>query len=450
MQKKYNKDTYCHSAMHSFSLHSNGRTRPCCVSKVHTSKFMPGTDVQRYPAYSSNPDHYQVANNIEEFVNDDSLKQIRKQILNGEKPDACKECFNLEEKGIKSFRQLHNDDHIEDIDTTLENINQDGSIDIKAINYLDVTLGNVCNLKCRTCNPWASHSWLDEAPTVPHNEFTKTTYIVSKMSSQNPWFLQAFETGFFNEVLPNISTINFLGGEPLVVKEHYAWLEKIVEMGYAKNITLQYNSNGTTIPKKILDVWKSFKQIVLSLSIDAVDELAYYVRHPSKWHVIQRNVGKLAIYTRTNSNLSVQTHVTLSSLNIHALPKIIAWCGQNYKTWNHIDKSDNNNWRHHGYENFLPHFNIVERPYNMHMCHIPDNVKSDLCKMLDDLYTSLKNSSIPEWEKHSLENILNLKNIINQPRSEKEWNNFLDNTKASDKFRNVNITDYVPWIKECM
>jgi hypothetical protein len=70
--------------------------------------------------------------------------------------------------------------------------------------------------------------------------------------------------------------------------------------------------------------------------------------------------------------------------------------------------------------------------------------------MLDDLYKSLKNSSIPEWEKHSLENILNLKNIINQPRSEKEWNNFLDNTKASDRFRNVNITDYVPWIKECM
>jgi hypothetical protein len=411
---------------------------------------MPGTQVERYPSFQSNPEHYQLASDIEDFVNDDNLKQIRKQMLNGEKPDACKECFNLEEKGIKSFRQLHNDDHLGDINATLDHINSDGSIDIKAINYLDVTLGNVCNLKCRTCNPWASHSWLDEAPTVPHNEFTKTTYIVSKMSSQQPWFIQAFDTHFFDQVLPNVKTINFLGGEPLVVKEHYTWLQQIVDMGLAKNITLQYNSNGTTIPKKILEIWQHFKHITLSLSIDAVDELAYYVRHPSKWHVIQRNVGKLAIYTRNNTNLSVQTHVTLSSLNIHALPKIVAWCAQNYKTWNHIDKSDPMNWRHHGYQNYLPHFNIVERPYNMHMCHIPNNIKNQMCDMLDDLYVSVRNSDLPEWEQHSVENISNLKNIILQERNEKEWQKFLDNTIASDRFRNLNIKDYVPWINECM
>ena len=120
------------------------------------------------------------------------------------------------------------------------------------------------------------------------------------------------------------------------------------------------------------------------------------------------------------------------------------------KTWNHIDKSDPMKWKHHGYQNYLPHFNIVERPYNMHMCHIPNKIKDQLCGMLDDLYISVKNSDLPEWEQHSVENIANLKNIILQERSETEWQKFLDNTRASDKFRNIDITNYIPWINECM
>ena len=50
MQNKFS-DTYCYYAMQSFSSHPHGRSRPCCFSKVHTTTYMDGTDLEKYPAY---------------------------------------------------------------------------------------------------------------------------------------------------------------------------------------------------------------------------------------------------------------------------------------------------------------------------------------------------------------------------------------------------------------
>ena len=442
MHTKFNPETYCHAAMSSYSVHGNGRVRPCCMSKVSTNTYMPNTDFSSF----KNTQHFKTGETLQNFVNDAALVDIRKQMINGKKPDACIECWKLEERGVQSFRQIQNDLYQEDIEETLNLLNDDGYLEQAAITYLDVTLGNVCNLKCRSCNPWASHSWIEEGPTVPHSEFTETTYKVAVMSSKNPWFMTAFYNGYFDAVLSRVKVINFLGGEPLVVKEHYDWLEHIVEQGWAKNISLQYNSNGTTIPKRVLELWKSFKKVTVSLSLDSVGDLAYYVRFPSKWHVIQKNVGKLATFAREYKNLNVQTHMTLSCLNIHDLPNMLEWCKQQYDTWHYISKGDD--WTHYGYINCIPHFNIVEQPYNMHMCHLPDDEKMQLDKMLTQQYLKYKNSDMPEWESASLENIKGLKNILGQKRDEIEWNKFLENTEVSDNFRNVDIVNYILWMEK--
>ena len=441
MHKKYNKDTYCHAAMSSYSVHGNGRVRPCCMSKVSTNTYMPGTDFGSF----KNTQDFVNGNTIEDFINDPALMDIRRAMINGEKHQACKECWKLEERGVQSFRQIQNELYQEDIQHTLELINDEGYLDKAAITYLDVTLGNVCNLKCRSCNPWASHSWIEEGPTVPHSEFTETTYKVAVMSSKNPWFMTAFYNGYFDTVLSRVKVINFLGGEPLVVKEHYDWLEHIVTQGWAKNISLQYNSNGTTIPKRVLELWTQFKHVTVSLSLDAVGDLAYYVRYPSKWHVIQKNVGKLANHAREYKNLNVQTHMTLSCLNLHDLPNMLDWCKQQYDTWHYVDKDT---WKHYGYINLFPHFNIVETPYNMHIRHLPQEQKDAADKMLTEQYLKYHNMDIPKWEHASLENIKGLKNVLGQSREQNEWQKFLENTAVSDNYRCIDIIDYIPWMEK--
>lgn len=434
---------FCYYAMQGFSSHPHGRTRPCCFSRQNTKRFMSTVDVKKYPVYDQESHRFEPVNNIEDFVNDDEIKKIRKSLINGEKPKGCSECFKLEDQGVRSFRQTFNEIYEDEIDTSLKHLSEDGHLDPKAITYLDISLGNVCNLKCRSCNPWASSRWIEEGPTVPHTDWDETAYIVGNMSSKNPWFIHAFETGFFDGVLPNVKRINFIGGEPLVVKEHYAWLEHIVDCGWADKIDLHYNTNATTIPDKLLDIWKHFKGVVLSISIDAVGDLAYYVRFPSKWSVVQKQVNKLKNFSKNHTGVTVQTHVTLSVLNLHDLPNVLDWCEQNYRSWHYTWE-----WGNHGYQNCLPHFNFVDWPQNMNIRHLPDQEKTVLAEMLDQQYNKFSAMQLPEWEQHSVENIKGIKNILLQQRDPEMWSQFIDNTRASDNFRDINILDYIPWMEK--
>lgn len=442
MSNLSNSDTFCYHAMQSYSTHPHGRSRPCCFSRQETRRFMPGINFQDTPEYN---DKVNAAQNISEFINDPEIMKIRDELLKGKQPKGCAECFKLEKDGIRSFRQTSNEIYEEHINQSLENVSDGGWLNPKAITYLDISLGNICNLKCRSCNPWASHRWIEEGPTVPHTDWDETAYKIGKISSVDPWFVKAFEENFFDEVLPNVKIINFIGGEPLVVKEHYVWLEHIIEMGWASNIELHYNTNGTTIPDNLLEIWDKFKGIVLSLSIDAIDDLAYYVRYPSKWKLIKRNIEKLKVFSKTRTGVVVHTHVTLSVMNLHDLPNILDWCKENYDTW-HYEWD----WGNHGYQNCLPHFNIVEYPRHQHIRNLPEDRKVLMHKMLEEQHSKFQNLGIPDWEQWAIDAILGLKNQLDEEPNDGDWKRFINNTRASDKFRKVDILNYIPWMEEHM
>ena len=443
MQKKLNElpKNYCYLANQGFSSHPHGRVRPCCFSMVGTNTFMPSVKIDNIREW----EHHNNSNcsTISEFINDPQIKKIRQGLAKEEIPDGCRSCFELEDKGMRSFRQTWNEIYKDHIDESLQYLKPDGYLDTQAITYLDISLGNVCNLKCRSCNPWASHRWIEEGPTVPHTDWDKTAYQIANLSSKDPWFIRAFKEGFFDPVLPNVKVINFIGGEPLVVEEHYAWLEHIIANGWSKNIELHYNTNATTIPDRLLDIWDKFKGIVLSLSIDAIGDLAYYVRHPSKWKNVERNVRKLKAFSATRKGVIVHTHVTLSVLNLHDLPNVLNWCKEQYDTWHYTWA-----WGNFGYQNCLPYFNIVENPSNMHIKNLPQERKDKMNLMLDEQYEKFKSVGLPDWEQWAVENIIGLKNILNQEPENDGWKKFVDNTHASDRFRKLNIHDYIPWTKE--
>ena len=378
---------FCYLSMQGYSTHSHGRTRPCCFSRIETNSYMPGVDVDSVPYWKehnnwNSPD-------IGDFINDPTAMEIRKKLLNNEIPKGCKGCFELEDQGIRSFRQTWNEIY------------------------------------------------------VPHTDWDETAYMIAKMSSDKPWFIKAFEEGFFDEVLPNVRVINFIGGEPLVVEEHYAWLEHIIDQGWSKHIELHYNTNATTIPDRLLKIWDKFKGVVLSLSIDAIGDLAHYVRFPTKWRVIEKNMFKLAEFSKTRTGVKVHTHVTLSLMNLHDLPNILQWCQDQYTSWNYEW-----DWGVHGYQNCLPHFNIVDHPQHLHICNLPDDRKALMNTMLEEQHLKFKNADLRDWEQWAVDNIINLKNVLNQPQNETHWQHFIDNTNASDKFRKIDIHDYIPWIKD--
>jgi organic radical activating enzyme len=70
--------------------------------------------------------------------------------------------------------------------------------------------------------------------------------------------------------LDNIRYIEFTGGEPFMIREHFQLLQKLVDTGRAAQVEIHYNTNGTQYPEEGEEIWKHFKNVEIALSIDDV------------------------------------------------------------------------------------------------------------------------------------------------------------------------------------
>ena len=70
--------------------------------------------------------------------------------------------------------------------------------------------------------------------------------------------------------------------------------------------------------------------------------------------------------------------------------------------------------------------------------------------MLEQQHAKFQNAGLPDWEQWAVDAILGLKNQLNEQPNEGDWQKYINNTRASDRFRKVNIIDYIPWMEEYM
>ena len=88
-----------------------------------------------------------------------------------------------------------------------------------------------------------------------------------------------------------------------------------------KNNKNDINSNITT-NDEIIELWKQFKKVKVGFSIDAVGDRNYYIRYPSDWATIEKNLHKL---DNTSSRIQVNIAFALQILNIKHVPDFIKW-----------------------------------------------------------------------------------------------------------------------------
>ena len=224
---------------------------------------------------------------IEEIMNSDYYKQVRLQMLNNEEPNACKRCYDEERSGLHSKRMEENDRYFSD--DFNERTRPDGSIDLD-FEFIELRLGNVCNLRCRTCNPASSTKWYKEHKILENRLSFVTKY---GETERGVWY----ESDTFWEDLlnnsKNIKRIYINGGEPTLIKKHFQYLEKLIERGLNKNIELWYNLNLTNVDDELLEYWKQFKKCSISASIDDLGENNEYIRYGSNWNTTLTNLRKL-------------------------------------------------------------------------------------------------------------------------------------------------------------
>jgi hypothetical protein len=155
--------------------------------------------------------------------------------------------------------------------------------------------------------------------------------------------------------IPNLKQVYFAGGEPLLIKEHKLFLEEIIRQGYADKILVRYNTNGLLVNDEIIELWKKFKKVKVGFSIDAVGDRNYYIRYPSDWAIIERNLHKL---DSTPDNIQVSIATAIQILNIKHLPELAKWkIQQNFKKVN--------------FENVTGGIQAGGGIVNMHLLYIP-------------------------------------------------------------------------------
>jgi sulfatase maturation enzyme AslB (radical SAM superfamily) len=265
-----------------------------------------------------------------ELLNSPVMKKTRAEMMKHIWPPACFRCEQAEDAGSISGRQhlnerFDNGSYPDLIAATAA----DGTLENPHVRYADTRLGNVCNLTCRMCGPIASRLW------VPHfNGMQPKAYRIPKDElktlGENNWVKSEPVVWLLEQSLPTVEALHFAGGEPLILPELVDALQACIDSGRAGEIELSFNTNMTVLPDKVTSLWPQFKSVSVLCSIDGFGRTTEYIRRPSKWTEITKNLKKL------NDNfdnwkikwatVSCTTQI-LNVLNVHELFQYIREAG---------------------------------------------------------------------------------------------------------------------------
>lgn len=243
---------------------------------------------------------------LESVWNSNSMRKVRKQVICGERPEVCKPCFDLEDQGVESLRQRHIKNTIPESRINL----YPNALNLLTDDYtmpfefptMEIKLNNLCNLKCRMCNPLDSTNWKDWDIVVPfykkENNYLVPT--VEKLVKKPGQYIGPFDDTdnwwtSFEKLLPHFRRVEFAGGEPLMDPQHYKILDMLKP--YGKDIEIKYATNGTTLGisngRTIHDYWPHFKSVAVNVSLDGIHDVYNYIRSNGNFSEVEANIKEI-------------------------------------------------------------------------------------------------------------------------------------------------------------
>jgi MoaA/NifB/PqqE/SkfB family radical SAM enzyme len=264
--------------------------------------------------------------------NSHSMKELRQQFINQEQPQTCRKCWREERSG-RTSKRMHTLDRLKHMlahETTW-------TVDAKPLMFLDLKLGNICNLKCRICGSWSSSTFATEELANIKFEDRKSSHHY-QMLKQGAWPRE--NSTFWQEidqVVYHIEYIEFTGGEPLMIPEHFDLLQGLIDRGIAGNIEIHYNTNGTQYPESAADIWQHFKTVEVAFSIDDVGARFEYQRSNAVWAEVEDNIARFKQLRDQYPNIRLQVCSTVNVFNVYYLEELARWNysqGFDYIYWN--------------------------------------------------------------------------------------------------------------------
>ena len=367
-----------------------GNFRPCCLAEDSI--------------VDNEGNAYDIAkgDTLEQAFNSEYMDVLRDQFLQGKHPSTCKKCWALEASGGESKRIISNKKF--GVDTSN-----------KKLSFLDLKLGNICNLKCRICGTWSSSKWAQEEIALGNKDAKRVLKLGAWPRKENRLWNEVVD------MLQDVEYFEFTGGEPFLIQEHFDLLQKSAELGHAGKQEIHYNTNGTTFPKKAVDhIWPHFKIVEIAFSIDDIGDRFEYQRHGAKWDQVEANIRKFNDLKTHNKNIKTQICCTINIQNIYNLDKIADWI----KT-----------------QNFdYVYYNYLHESKEWNTQYLPLHIKQKIEK-------KLSNYDNDNFHKEQLQGAINFM-MNNHLHNEKMTELRKIKILGSDQFRNESFAKTFPELKE--
>lgn len=384
-----------------------GTARPCCLAREEI------TDSQGNK-YDLNKD------TLEDIYHSEYMQNLRQRFRAGEQPETCKLCWDEEAAG-RTSKRIHSRVRLKELYTKVDWVNDDPD----QLWFLDLKLGNICNLKCRICGSWSSSKWAAEELDYMPKGSDKKQHIAYQWLKQGAWPRNK-DTNFWEnlkQLLPNIKYFEFTGGEPWLIEEHWDLLRYAVETGASEHIDIHYNTNATVNPLSMdkSALWTKFGRVDIAFSIDNIGDRFEYERYGADW--IEANAiidGINFARDMDTPNITTQLCFTINIQNVYYIDEILAWADT--KDFTSI------------------YFNMLHSPDHMSVQRMtPAAQELVLNKLKTTFWTSTQ-------YQHEINNVI--KFIENGSGSDGQ--EFLERMQQTDTYRQQNFKDTHPEIAQAM
>ena len=338
-------DKFCVLPWVSIEASPIGTVRPCCLADDEILDD------------AGNKFELSTANFLD-IQNSNHMRRLREQFIAGERPQTCRKCWN-EERGGRTSKRMHTLDRLKHSIADTE-----WTADAKSLMFLDLKLGNICNLKCRICGSWSSSQFATEEINQLPREEQKSSHAYQMLRAgawprENTQFWQQIDS-----VLTDIRYIEFTGGEPFMIDEHFDMLQGIVDRGIAHQVEIHYNTNGTQYPARGKAIWRHFKTVEIAFSIDDVGDRFEYQRSNANWLEVCANLDRFRDLKECHDNIVLQICTTVNVFNVRYLDQVAQWINQNKESFNFV------------------YWNMMHDAWYFSIATLPDTAKENITKHL--------------------------------------------------------------------
>ena len=310
-------DRFCVLPWISIEASPVGTVRPCCLADDE----IVDNEGNKFELSTAN---------FANIQNSNHMRSLREQFLAGERPQTCRKCWN-EERGGRTSKRMHTLDRLKHSIADTE-----WTADAKPLMFLDLKLGNICNLKCRICGSWSSSQFAAEEINQLPREEQKSSHAYQMLRAgawprENAQFWQQIDS-----VLTDIRYIEFTGGEPFMIDEHFDMLQGIIDRGIAHQVEIHYNTNGTQYPARGEAIWRHFKTVEIAFSIDDIGERFEYQRSNANWQEVCVNLDRFRDLKECHKNIVLQVCTTVNVFNVRYLDQVAQWIDKNKESFNFV------------------------------------------------------------------------------------------------------------------